>query len=136
MSEISSDTRILEGAPPDKSSEENLVGAASERNNSFSDNGEENRVVPDDNMCVLSLQEYVEDDTKVNPSKQMNFIFMTALQTIEGFNVRETVPYSEFVERSGYKKHFAFTKRPLFKNSSGAVQLQSQMPRTNQFSNS
>ena len=111
MSKINSDTRILEGTPPDESNEENLVGAASERNQYFSDDGEENRVVPDADTCVLSLQKYVEDNTKVNPSKQMNFIFMLALQSIEGFNVRKTVPYSKFVERSGYKKHVTFTKK-------------------------
>ena len=84
MSEINSDTRILEGTPPDESSEKNLVGAASGRNQSFSDDEEENLVVLDDAICVLSLQEYVEDDTKIDPSTHMNFIFMLALQHIEG----------------------------------------------------
>ena len=62
---------------------------------------------------VLFLQEYVKDDTNVDPSKRMNFIFMLALQNIEEFDVRETVPYSEFVERTGFKKHFTFTKKTV-----------------------
>ena len=43
----------------------------------------------------------------------MNFIFVLALQNNEEFNVRETVPYSKFVERNGFRKHFNLTKKAV-----------------------
>ena len=61
----------------------------------------------------LSLKEYIEDDTNVQPEKRMTYIIMLAHQNIENFDPQNNTPYSSFVNRAGYKTIFRFTKKMI-----------------------
>lgn len=43
----------------------------------------------------------------------MNYIFMLALNNVEGFSIRESLPYSAFCDQKGFKKQFSFKKKTI-----------------------
>ena len=57
-----------------------------------------------------SLQQYIEDDSKVAPEKRMTYVFMLSYQNVADFNPQINIPYSDFVNRPGYKRFFKYSK--------------------------
>ena len=83
---------------PDERAEESAVGSPGNV-------GDPSAVEVDGGVADLagsasSLQEYIEDDQNVDPSKRMNYIFMLALQNVNGFDPRTILPYSELANRN------------------------------------
>ena len=84
----------------------------SEREENLSDDNDNQGVddlASEELDTASSLQQFIEDDNKVTPTKRMTYVLMLAYQNISAFDIMNG-PYSSFVSRSGWKTKFKFTK--------------------------